>query len=75
MSITKQLTKEQMTITTFGNPTTHHFSIDGKVFGPFKTKLEMVLESHKEGIFYERMTSKALTSEIPKSYYKSWSIK
>jgi len=64
-----------MVVTTFGNKTKHHISIDGKVFGPFSTKMEVVNVAHDNDIFLHKMTHSDVEQPVKDMYYTVWAEK
>ena len=64
-----------MTITTFGNPTTHHLSINKEVFGPFSNKLEMIEYAHSKGVYFHKMENTEVEQPVQNMYYTLWTMK
>lgn len=64
-----------MVITTFGNKTSHHISIDGTIHGPFSTKLEVVDCAHKNNIFLHKMAHSDVEHPVKDMYYTVWTEK
>ena len=64
-----------MVVTTFGNKKDHHISIDGKVHGPFSTKLEVVDCAHKNNVFLHKMEHSEVEQPVKGMYYTVWAEK